>query len=233
MTDWPDLLARTYDVVRVPVVHLDDRLLDRPTPCAQWTVRELAEHTIGAIDMFATAAGVAPPVPGVGGAVQGALVDRFDAAVARNLAAWQSLPDPAATLTLPFGELPAALVAGMNQLDSLVHSWDIGAALGLAVAWPEELCDAAMRTAQVRCPAGRGRVFGAEVSTPSTSSAERLLAFTGRDPAAWPGAIWVAGSLVTIKPSGPGSAPASAVEIWERQGSGPPRHIHAEHDELW
>lgn len=231
MTDWPDLLTRTYDAVRVPIAHLDETLLDRPTPCAQWTMRELVEHVIGAIDMFATAAG-APRTAG-GGAVQGAPVERFDAAVARNLAAWRSLADQAATLSLPFGELPADLVVGMNQLDSLVHAWDIGSSLGLPVAWPDELSDVAMRTAQVRCPLGRGRVFDVEVSTASTEPRDRLLAFTGRDPAAWSGAIWVAGSLVTVKPAGPEAAPASAVEIWERQGSGPPRHVHAEHDELW
>jgi uncharacterized protein (TIGR03086 family) len=229
--DWPDLLTRTYDVLRVPVAQLEATLLDRPTPCTQWTMRELVEHTIGAIDMFATAAGTSSPATTAG--CGGALVERFDAAVARNLAAWRSLGDPAGTLALPFGELPADLVVGMNQLDSLVHAWDIGSSLGLPVAWPDELSDAAMRTAQVRCPLGRGRVFGAEVATTSTSPAERLLAFTGRDPAAWTGAIWVAGSLVTVKPSGPEPAPVSAVEIWEREGSGPPRHVHAEHDELW
>jgi mannose-6-phosphate isomerase-like protein (cupin superfamily) len=65
------------------------------------------------------------------------------------------------------------------------------------------------------------------------SPQERLLALTGRDSSAWPGAIWVAGSLVMVKPSDPEAAPASAVEIWEREGSGPPRHVHAEHDEMW
>jgi uncharacterized protein (TIGR03086 family) len=230
MTRWPDLLARTYDVVRAPVAVLDETMLDRQTPCVEWTVRDLVEHTIGAINMFASAA-VGTAV--ADDTVEGALVDRFDAAVKRNLAAWSLPPDPARTLTLPFAELPASLVAGMNQLDSLVHGWDIGASLGLPVALPDDLSDVAMQTAQVRVPPGRGRLFGADVITAGTSSGEKLLAFTGRDPAAWPGAIWVAESLVTVKPTGTGPAPASAVEIWEREGSGPPQHIHAEHDEIW
>lgn len=187
MRDWPDLLDRAYAVVRYPIARLDGALLDRPTPCTEWTVRELVEHTLGAIGMFASAAGAPPPA--AGSAVQATLVERFDTAVERNLAAWRALPDPAATLTLPFGEFPAGLAVGMNHLDSLVHGWDIGSALGLSVAWPDDVSDAAMRTAQVRCPLGRGGAFGAEVGTTSTSSQDRLLAFTGRDPAAWPGAV--------------------------------------------
>jgi len=228
--DWLDLLAGTYEVVRAPVTYLDETLLGRPTPCPEWTVRDLAEHTIGAMEMSAAAASGAPTV---GRGVEGTLVERFDAAVADNLAAWKSLPDWSSALTLPFGEFPADLVAGMNQLDSLVHGWDLGSALRVQVALPERLADAARRTAEVRVPLGRGRVFGAEVTTASTDPGERLLAFTGRDPDAWPGAIWVVGSLVTIKPTGIDPAPASAVEIWEREGSGPARHVHADHDEMW
>jgi uncharacterized protein (TIGR03086 family) len=186
--DWPDLLARTYEVVRAPVAQLDDTLLDRPSPCTRWTVRDLVEHMIGAVEMFATAAeATSSATPVVGGPGEGALAARFDAAVVRNLAAWRSLTDPHATLTLPFAELPASLVVGMNQLDSLVHGWDIGSSLGIAVTLPEDLSDVAMQTARVRVPPGRGRAFGAEVRTTSTSSGEKLLAFTGRDPAAWPG----------------------------------------------
>ena len=230
MGDWPDLLARTYDVVRTSVTQLDDRLLDRPTPCAEWTVGDLFEHMIDRIDMFATAAGA----PAADGAVKVAPVKRFDAAVARNLAAWRSLADPSTTtLSLSFGDFPAEFAAGMNQTESLVHGWDLGASLGLPVALPDDLSDVALRDAKVSVPPSRGRYFGPEVAARDTTAAQQLLAFTGRDTAAWPGAIWVAGSLVTLKATGAESAPASAVEIWEREGSGPPRHVHAEHDEMW
>lgn len=190
MKEWPDLLARTYDVVRAPLAKLDDTHLDHPTPCTEWTMRELLAHTIGAIDGFASAA--AGNAPSGAGAVedppQGTPVDRFDAAVARNLAAWQTLTDPDVILTLHFGEFPAVTVAGINQLDSLVHAWDIGASLGLPVALPADLADVAMRMARVRTPIGRGHVFADEVATTSTDPGERLLALTGRDPGAWPAA---------------------------------------------
>jgi uncharacterized protein (TIGR03086 family) len=229
MTDWTDLLARTYDVVRTPVAQLDDTLLDRPTPCAEWTIRELFEHTIFFMDMFAASAGA----PVEDGTVAGTPLERFDVAAKRNLAAWTSLADPSATLSLSFGDFPADLSAGMNQMESLVHGWDLAASLGLPFAWPADLTDAALANAKVSVPPSRGHVFGAEAPARDSSPGEKLLAFTGRDTAAWTGAIWVAGSLVTMKPTGTDPAPASAVEIWEREGSGPPRHVHAEHDEVW
>jgi len=230
MSDWPDLLARSYEVIREPVRLLDEVLFDRPTPCTEWTIADLFGHMVGAIDRFAAASGAAPPDAQVGDASP---IGRFEAAVARSLARWGSSSDPAAMLSLPYGDFPAELVVAMNQLDSLIHGWDLAAALGVPLTIPDDLAHAAMQTARVRVPLGRGRVFGGEVATSSTRPGEALLAFTGRDPAAWPGAIWVGGSLVTIKPTGGEPSAASAVEIWERRGSGPARHVHASHDETW
>ena len=55
----------------------------------------------------------------------------------------------------------------------------------------------------------------------------------GETPPHGPARSGVAGSLVTVKPTAGDGSVASAVEIWEREGSGPPKHVHAEHDELW
>ncbi|MGH8888636.1 MAG: TIGR03086 family metal-binding protein [Acidothermaceae bacterium] len=185
MDTWPDLLAETYDVLRPSIAMIDDTLLDRPTPCAEWTLRQLVAHTVNAIEMFAVAAERGEPVA-ASTEGEGAALERFDAAVRRNLAAWRSLADPTATLTLHFGEFPAQNVAAINQLDSLLHGWDIGVALGLPITLPEALSEVAMRMALVRVPLGRGRVFGTEVATAGVTSSETLLGFSGRDPAAWP-----------------------------------------------
>jgi uncharacterized protein (TIGR03086 family) len=228
MTDWPDLLARTYRVVRDPLAQVHDALLDRPTPCEQWTLGDLVDHLVGAIDMFAATAG-APTQ----GARASSPVDRFDSAVERNLAAWSAAPNMQATVRLPFGEFPAELAAGMNQLDSLVHGWDVAASLGLPFEPPDELAEVGLQTGRISVPPSRGYAFGAALAPHDDRPGERLLAFTGRDTQTWPGAIWVAGSLVTVKPSYGDPSAASAVEIWEHEGSGPPTHVHVEHDEIW
>ena len=229
MTQWPQLLAHTYDVVREPVTLLDEPLLGRPTPCSEWTVEDLFAHAVGTLDRFAAALGAAES-----GATRGTPVERFDAAVGRNLAAWRTVTDPGATVALPFGSFPAQLAAAVNQLDSLVHAWDLAAALGLPLHLPDDLAEVALRTAEIRCrQEPRSPVWGPELPARDESTQEKLLALTGRDTAAWPGAIWVAGSLVTVRPTRGDATAASGVEIWEREGSGPPRHVHADHDELW
>jgi uncharacterized protein (TIGR03086 family) len=213
MTAWPDLLARTYDVVRAPVELLGEPLLDRATPCSEWAVRDLFRHTLGTMEGFASAIG-APPV---GTGVDAPPVERFDAAAARSVAAWRSVTDPTAVVTLPFATLPASTVAAMNQLDVLVHGWDLAAALGMGLAMPEELAEVALATAEMRCrQVPRSPVWGPEVPPRGGSTQERLLAITGRDIADWPGAIWGAGSLVTVKSSSGEGGSASVVEIWAR-----------------
>ena len=179
---WTDLLARTYDVLRIPVSRIDDAVLDERTPCSEWRVRELFEHAVGAIDMFATGAGAAPrDRPATGGPVE-----RLDAAASRSEATWRAVTDPAAAVILPFGEFPAAEAVGMNQFDSLVHAWDLAMALGLPSPLPDDLTQVALLTSQVRFRTRpRSTWFAPELPARDDSAQERLLALTGRDTAPW------------------------------------------------
>lgn len=183
MSRWSGLLARTYDLVREPVEHLQGSALDRPTPCSEWTTRAVFEHLIWAIDMFATGAGASPVAAPAGGTP----VERFDAAVARNLDAWRSVTDPEAPVTLTFGTFPGSMAAAQNQLDSLVHGWDLAAALDLPYDMPGELARAALQTAEARFRARpRGQWYGPPVAPRDDTARERLLALTGRDTTSWP-----------------------------------------------
>lgn len=223
-----NVLVRTYEVVRGPVALLDETLWERPTPCQDWTVGAVFDHMIGAMQMFTGAAGGDPADER-----DGTPLERFDRAAGRNVDAWRHQAEEAA-VTLPFGTFPAAVARGINQMDSLVHGWDLAAALGVPIDLPDDLAEAALASAHVSVPASRGHVFAAEVTPPTDGLADRLLCFTGRDPSAWLGAIRLGGSLVTLKAAGdPATGQPSVVEIWEREGSGPPLHVHDTHDELW
>src|SRR4051794_1896361 len=92
--------------------------------------------------------------------------------LSRRSPAWSQsgFSDHGRALTLPFGEFPSDLVVAMNQVDSLVHGWDLAAALGLPTALPDELAERAMQTAHVTVPHSRGHAFGPEVTTDATSA---------------------------------------------------------------
>lgn len=141
-------------------------------------------HLIGAIEMFASAAGASSADERD---TRGSVAERFDAATAHNLAAWDALADLEAPLHLPFGTFPAHRVAAINQLDSLVHGWDVAAALELPYVLPDELAEAALPTAEWRCrQQPPSPVWGPERDPRDTTPQERLLALTGRNTAAWP-----------------------------------------------
>ena len=52
MTSWPDLLRTAYQAVRTPISLLDDVVLDRPTPCTEWTAREVLDHLVVSSDGY-------------------------------------------------------------------------------------------------------------------------------------------------------------------------------------
>ncbi|TIC79244.1 TIGR03086 family protein [Nocardioides sp. GY 10113] len=107
---------------------------DRPTPCAAWTVRDLANH-VTAENLWA--------VPLMGGATIEEVGDRFsgdllgadpiqaalDAARAAVTAVAEGLAR-GGTVHLSFGETPKEEYAAQLAADHLIHGWDLAAATG-------------------------------------------------------------------------------------------------------
>ncbi len=160
--------------------------LDKPTPCTQWDVRTLVNHTTSVVARFGAAAarGEAPdmstdwvgPDPGA----------TFEQAATTTLAAWSQPGALEGTCQIRLGELPAEVAAGINFLDTLVHGWDLARALGRDVTLDPALATAglgvarAVMTEQLRGP---GKGFGPEVSVAAGASpSDQLVAFLGRQP---------------------------------------------------
>ncbi|MEO7571897.1 MAG: TIGR03086 family metal-binding protein [Acidimicrobiales bacterium] len=154
--------------------------LDRPTPCAEFTVRGVLEHMIGGATMFAAAfRGEVPPEPDLRNPLQG-----FGPALT-DLAAAISAPGALdRTVAAPFGDVPGETFARFVVLDGLVHGWDMAMATGQQYDPPAELVAAADAFArQALDPLRDGTTFAdavepAEGATPI----ERLAAYTGRRP---------------------------------------------------
>lgn len=170
----------------------DDRL-GAPTPCSEYTVGDLLDHVGGMAFAFTAAAGKVPgeaAAMGPSGDASRLEVDwrtRIPKGLAALVDAWR---DPAAWtgMTRAGGvDLPGE-VAGTIALDELViHGWD----LARATDQPYESDTASLHAvysflSQFATPERRagGGLFGPPISVPDDAPLlDRLLGFTGRDPA--------------------------------------------------
>jgi uncharacterized protein (TIGR03086 family) len=174
--------------------------LDLPTPCADWDLRALLEHMTGQDHGFAAAARAAlagsdadvaafapRPLDPSPAATHAAGLDAVVAAFAEGdgYEGLVLLPEFDARLPLP-------TIVGMHLIDTLLHGWDVAAALGSQAGYGEQF-DADVLSAAIaiaeQVPDGPGREapgasFGPAVAT--TSDADpwtRILTLLGRDPA--------------------------------------------------
>lgn len=154
--------------------------LDRPTPCADLTVRGVLEHMIGGATSFAAAYRGQPPAePDLRDVLGG-----FGPAL-EDLAAAISAPGALdRTVAAPFGEVPGETFARFVVLDGLVHGWDLATATGQTYDPPADLVAAVDAFArQALDPLRDGQTF-ADAAEPAADATpiERLAAYTGRRP---------------------------------------------------
>jgi uncharacterized protein (TIGR03086 family) len=175
------------------VSHVQAVDLDRPTPCADWTLADLLAH------MTAQHRGFAAAARDHGG----------------DLTAWQAHPvgpDPAADYVTaaedvlaafalpgvpnqefelpefqPVSRFPAAQAISFHLIDYVVHGWDVARALRLDYQLAPELAGLALRIA-LAVPTGDTRLapgapFGPPLSTSDDADPlHRILTALGRSP---------------------------------------------------
>jgi uncharacterized protein (TIGR03086 family) len=163
---------------------------DAPSVCTEWTVRDVAGHVIwGQRQLRAWALdenydeeggpGSARPGPRTGDDP----VATWRAARAESVA---TLTDEALArpITIPvIGTVPLVAMVSLLVTDHIVHTWDIGHALGMDVAQNPALISVAFDWAKQRVLRAPG-FFGPELTAPDGADERtRMLAFLGR--AAW------------------------------------------------
>ena len=164
--------------------------LDNPTPCDEFTVRDLLGHFIGNLDRLTDGFSRGEPItdltprPEMLGddpaKTYDAVTAEFDAVIRQPGAM-----DTVVSLPAPFGDVPAPVIVGFVAFDFMVHSWDLATATGQQYTPPDDLvAEADAFARQVIAPPMRvPGVFGAEVDPPAGATAlERLVAFSGRQP---------------------------------------------------
>ena len=166
------------------VAEISPGQLERPTPCARFTVAGVLEHMIGGATAFAPAFRGEPapaedlPLP------DGSVTARWQDAMADLLDAVHSLGAQDRTIASPFGEVPGAVFARYVAFDGLVHGWDLASATGGSYAPPAAVVAAVDSFARdlVKPEMRDGDTFGAESVAPTDATdLERVVAFSGRD----------------------------------------------------
>jgi uncharacterized protein (TIGR03086 family) len=179
-----DALGRTYDALERLLAHVGTEELTLPTPCEGWTVHQLLNHAVGAIDIFTWMVRdgdpLAVPDPDedqLDGDPAGSLREAAD----ENLAAW-SLRGAA---DVPTGVVPDVRLWEFLLGDVVVHTWDVARALGRYPGLDDDVVAHLLgklegRWAEVGHQMG---AFGAPVAVGDDAPAlDRLVALTGRTP---------------------------------------------------
>lgn len=182
-------LEGAFDSTGRIVAGIQPGQLSEPTPCKEWDVRALLEHTIGVINRFRSTALREPHSEAtllVRDDVGDDFIASYRTAADATLAAWSKPGALEGMARLPVGsEMPAPVAAGINVTDTLVHGWDLAKATGQQVVIDPALVEAALEfsrsfvTDEIRT---RG-AFGPVVPVPDEASAtDRLVGFLGRQP---------------------------------------------------
>ncbi|MEV0425177.1 TIGR03086 family metal-binding protein [Micromonospora sp. NPDC050495] len=183
-TKTSELLAvaapRTVAVVR----GISDDQLDLPTPCPDYSVRDLLGHLFDVLINFQVLArhGEAD-WSGKTDHLTDGWRDRFAAEADRLVEAWS---DPAAVEGVSAGMgLPQETVGDMALIDLTVHGWDLARATGQRIAVDPAVLAAGHGFMDAMGDTGqRMGAFGEPVpTTPEATDLDRLLGRTGRDPA--------------------------------------------------
>ncbi|MBP2453787.1 TIGR03086 family metal-binding protein [Mycolicibacterium lutetiense] len=170
--------------------------LDRPTPCAEWTLTGLLAHMTAQHHGFAAAARgngadeATWKAETVTDAVRADPAGTYAKAAHDVLDAFADDGVMETTFALPeFGPdatFPGALAVGFHFVDYAVHGWDVAASLGAAYELPADVVSAVLPLAMA-IPDGDFRdsapsPFGRAVNGSATTDFDRILAHLGRRP---------------------------------------------------
>lgn len=191
MSDQPkvvDLYALSVERFRAAVEGVPGDRWDAPTPCTDWTMRELVNHLVGE-DRWVVPLVAGRTIAEVGDELDGDLLGDapLEAASAAGKAAAAAFAQPGAlgrTVHLSFGDFTAEDYAWQVLVDHVVHTWDV-----LAGAGSDRTLDQSLVAAttgfweQWAEPYRQSGAVGPPVEVGADASAQdRLIASFGRDP---------------------------------------------------
>jgi uncharacterized protein (TIGR03086 family) len=180
-----DALTRTFDHTTTVVGKVGSDQLDAPTPCREWTVRDLLAHMTGVVMNMGRGASGEALLPDVNAVeLDPDLAAQFRTEADRTLSAWTARGLDG-DLDIGAGPMPATAGIGINLLDTATHTWDLARATGQDAALPDDLAVFVFGVARgIVSPEVRGFAgFDAEVPVAAgASETDKLAGFLGRRP---------------------------------------------------
>jgi uncharacterized protein (TIGR03086 family) len=125
----PDLIAdynTAADGFAAVLAKAEQTDLSAASPCPEWTANDVVDHVLGGASFFIQMFGGTDPAP------QGTPTERFAvlrAALVDAITAPGAMERMVANPLLG-GEVPAAVMFGICASDTLLHTWDLGRAIG-------------------------------------------------------------------------------------------------------
>lgn len=188
-------LSRSLDALGQLVQGIRDEQWDDPTPCTQWSVRDLVSHLVAGNRLFTAVLldGVPPDVPGDGQVTRDELRTAHRESAEALLAAFASPGVMDRVVTVPFGTVPGRAALHLRLVEALVHGWDLAHATGQSPRFDDELAEQELEFTRERLadvPPERSPFGPPQAVSDDRPALDRLAACLGRDverPAGRPG----------------------------------------------
>lgn len=158
----------------------------RPTPCADWNVRDLLNH-LTSEHLWAPHLLRGETLDQVGDRYAGDVLGEdplgsWRRAITGSVLAWGQA-DPAGSVHTSMGQIPVQDYASQMLVDLTVHAWDLARAVGVRPHLVADAVEACLAYEKPRV--GEGEVpgiFATPVATESESRVDQLVGLLGRDP---------------------------------------------------
>ena len=185
-------LATALDGTGRLVAAVTEDQWDLPTPCSDWTVRQLVNHVVGGNRLFTRVLSgePLPPRDQLGARAREDQLGTdpaaaYAASAADLLSALRAPGVLAGTYTVPAATLPGPAIVHLRTVETLVHGWDLARAIDRPAPFPEALAEGELafsRDLLGRIPEGRHPFGPSQPVDDDAPAIDRLAALLGRDP---------------------------------------------------
>ena len=187
--DQTAMIGKVLDETNRVVDGIEPSQLDNPSPCDEWTVRDVLNHVTSGATMFVVCVrdgaisdeqlGALMVSDNLGTDYKGAFRD-----ASRPRSAFDEPGAADKMVKLPFGEMPAGMAINIAIFDVATHTWDLAKSTGQQMQLDPEVLAAAYELAQAMIPNMRADgLVGEEVIVAVDAPMEdRLAGLAGRTP---------------------------------------------------